>query len=152
MRWRYGPAASRTFLLGVTVASVSTLLCLLVAEFVIRVAFRDVTTTPDVSYFTLQWRARNPPMMNRFGFRERDFSTQPEDGVLRIAVIGDSFTYGQGLPAHERLTNILERQLNQHSGRFEVLNFGRRGTETVHHIRFLEHTVLATAPDFVLLQ
>jgi hypothetical protein len=52
------------------------------------------------------------------------------------------------------MTNILERRLNDSGGstRYEVLNFGRPGSETVDHIDILRHSVLANRPDFVVLQ
>jgi hypothetical protein len=72
--------------------------------------------------------------------------------VYRIAVIGDSITYGQGIQEHDRFTNVLEQQLCSQSTRYEVLNFGRPGAETVDHLDFLQSIVLNTEPDFILLQ
>jgi len=145
--------AFRNFI-GATLLVVGSLtLSLLVAEGLVRYVFRDVTTTgDDSSYFGLKWRAANPPAKNHWRFREREFADKPAEGVYRIAVIGDSFTWGQGIVEGDRVTNILEQRLNQSTKKFEVLNFGRSGAETVNHLEFLHDVVLKVSPDFVLLQ
>jgi hypothetical protein len=52
-----------------------------------------------------------------------------------------------------RFTELLEGRLNEQGDlRFQVLNFGRPGRDTVHHVELLESTVLPLHPDFVLLQ
>ena len=67
-------------------------------------------------------------------------------------MVGDSFTYGQGIPTEDRLTEILQERLGGDPGRFEILNFGRKGTETFEHVETLKEAVLPAAPHFVLLQ
>jgi len=49
------------------------------------------------------------------------------------------------------MTNILEEKLNASGQKYEVLNFGRPGAETVDELALLP-TVLSLAPDFVLPQ
>jgi len=63
-------------------------------------------------------------------------------------VIGDSFTWGQGIEAAERFSNLLEGSLGP---RYEVLNFGVPGHDMPQHLEVLEQ-VLPLKPDFVLLQ
>jgi hypothetical protein len=48
-------------------------------------------------------------------------------GVLRVAVLGDSFTEGQGVKEEDTYPRALERALNRTGPSWEVLNFGRRG-------------------------
>jgi hypothetical protein len=50
------------------------------------------------------------------------------------------------------MTNILEEQLNRDEGKYEVLNFGRKGANTIDHIEFLRDAVIPLRPDFVLLR
>src|SRR3990172_85594 len=66
---------------------------------------------------------------NKHGFREKDFSYPKPPGTYRIMVLGDSFTWGEGLAVQERYTAIAEKLLNEHfdDRKFEVLNFGTRG-------------------------
>jgi hypothetical protein len=143
----------RGFIRATLVVVGSSILSLFVAEGLARYAFRDVTSTGDNgSYFAIKGRAGNPPAMNHWGFREREFADKPAEGVYRIAVIGDSFTYGQGITESDRVTNILEQRLSQSTRKFEVLNFGRPGAETLDELEFLHDVVFKVSPDFVLLQ
>jgi lysophospholipase L1-like esterase len=85
--------------------------------------------------------------VNSFGFREREI--QPKRaGVYRIVVVGDSYTWGQGLGDDERFSNVLEGLLGPH---YEVLNFGLPGHTMPEHLAELD-VVLKLSPDFVLLQ
>lgn len=138
---------ANTMLLGVTVV-----VMLVFAEFFVRILFADITTTSDnASYFALRWKAENKPSVNSFGFREREISRQKPVGTYRIAVIGDSLTYGQGIAEDQRFSHIIEQKLNTGEAKVEVLNFGRPGAETIDHIDFLDD-VFQVEPDFILLQ
>jgi hypothetical protein len=123
------------------------------AEFVVRWAFRDVTTTTDNwSYFARRWH--RTVRTNSYGFRERDFSLTKPRGIYRIAVIGDSIAYGQGIDEQDRFSNLIEKQLTHQNGKrgYEVLNFGQPGAETIDHLKILAYPVLEAEPDFVLLE
>ena len=66
---------------------------------------------------------------NRLQFRDRDFGARRE-GVLRVAVLGDSFTEGQGVKEADTYPRRLEALLNEaQPGQWEVLNWGRRGAD-----------------------
>ena len=85
--------------------------------------------------------------VNSLGFRERE--VQPKRaGVYRIVVVGDSYTWGQGIADDERFSNVLEALLGP---RYEVLNFGLPGHTMPEHLAELD-VVLKLSPDFVLLQ
>jgi hypothetical protein len=122
------------------------------AEFGLRAFFAEITTTHDTStYWGRHWRATQV-RLNHLRFREGEFAMQKPPGIYRIAVLGDSFTFGQGISEEDRFSNRLEVALNDSDRAFEVLNFGRRGAETVDQIRMLEDTVFSVEPDFILLQ
>ena len=65
---------------------------------------------------------------NQFGFRDRDF-VKKADGVFRIIVAGDSYTYGHGLPERLAWPRQLESLLRQKfpDKQIEVYNFGFYG-------------------------
>jgi hypothetical protein len=90
---------------------------------------------------------------------ERRYSTQqfrgPEigphrPGVVRVGVIGDSFTEGMGVKEADTYPRVLQRLLDTAApGRFEVLNLGRRGYDfPALHDLFL--AALAFDPDVVV--
>src|SRR5262249_38024874 len=90
-----------------------------------------------------------PPKVsvNRNGYRDREFG--PKDpNRYRIAVIGDSLTWGQGIDARERFTNLIEDALGP---RYEVLNLGIPGHDMPQHLDVLDQALTAQ-PDFILLQ
>ena len=131
----------------------STLVVMVFAsEIGLRVLFSGITTTNDnSSYWARRWLEAHQNT-NRLRFREREFSMQKAAGVNRIVVLGDSFTYGQGVEEEDRFTNRLQAALGGRSRAFEVLNFGAAGAQTEDELRVLENTVIGIHPDFVLLQ
>jgi hypothetical protein len=108
---------------------------LCVAEVGVRFTFRGlVEPTPAVS-------------LNSLGFRDREIG--PKDPHrYRIAVIGDSFTFGNGVEEPDRFSNLIQGYLGS---RYEVLNFGHPGNNLPEHLDELD-LVLKMQPDFVLLQ
>ena len=142
-----GVSIGNLLLLGVSI-----LLVLVMAEVFVRILFDDITTTGDnSSYFARKWKETNKPSVNSLGYREREISVQKPAGVYRIAVVGDSLTYGQGIAEQDRFSRLMERRLNGGKISYQVYNFGIPGAETIDHIRFLED-VFKIDPDFVLLQ
>jgi lysophospholipase L1-like esterase len=70
--------------------------------------------------------------------------------VLRVMVLGDSFTEGQGVKEPDTYPRALERRLNaMEPGRFEVLNCGRRGEDFPALFHAFEE-VLRHDPDVVV--
>jgi lysophospholipase L1-like esterase len=66
---------------------------------------------------------------NRLQFRDAEFGPR-RPGVRRVAVLGDSFTEGQGVKEADTYPRRLEALLNAADpGRWEVLNWGRRGAD-----------------------
>jgi hypothetical protein len=72
-------------------------------------------------------------------------------GVVRVAVIGDSFTEGMGVKEEDTYARVLHRLLNTgaEAGHWEVFNCGRRGYD-FPAIHDLFETVLALEPDVVV--
>jgi hypothetical protein len=86
---------------------------------------------------------------NALGFREGPFSPK-RPGALRVMVVGDSFTEGQGVKEDDTMVRVLDRILAREApGRFEVLNCGRRGADFPALYEIFEK-VLAFDPDVVV--
>jgi lysophospholipase L1-like esterase len=90
---------------------------------------------------------------NSHGLREREIPIEKPDSVVRIAVLGDSYTFGFGVRAHRAYPRELEGLLNQrsHGRRFQVLNFGVGGYSTQDEAIVLRDRALAWSPDLVIL-
>jgi hypothetical protein len=123
-------------------------------EFFVRIFFHDVLSTADgTSYFSLKNQRLFEKERNGFGFRGKEFKETPDDRY-RIVVLGDSFTYGQGVyPAKYRFTEQIESTLNkQQKGKgIEIVNVGICGFNLPNHYKFL-HFIDAIQPDYVLYQ
>jgi hypothetical protein len=84
--------------------------------------------------------------INSDGLRGPERSRTKPDGVKRIAVLGDSFTWGIGASDDDLYVNLLEKKVPGS----EVLNFGVSGYGPVH-FHLLTEKVLAFSPDAVVL-
>ena len=90
--------------------------------------------------------------INAHGMRDtRDYAIPKPDGVMRIAVIGDSVTFGTGVELEDTYAKQLETALNANDGpTVEVLNFGVPGTNTPHHIAMIDQAGRFD-PDVIVL-
>lgn len=152
------PASTSSRVLGALASSVvrlsvllmSTVASIAAAEGAVRWVYRDVTTTANFrGYFSNKWLATEV-RHNHYGYRGAEFDEVKPAGVYRVAVMGDSFTYGNGVPEAERFSNLVGAALADRG--IEVLNFGFPGNNWPEHVATLERRVLRLRPDFVLLQ
>lgn len=92
--------------------------------------------------------------VNRWGMRDRDRTLQKPQGVVRIAVVGNSPVMGYGVNDDETFTRQLERLLNERnsvSGRsYEVLNFGVGRYWAIHRRAQIDHIVRPFEPDVIV--
>lgn len=79
------------------------------------------------------------------------FAPEAAEGVLRIALFGDSFTHGDDVPVEHSFGQVLEQQLITAGIPAEVLNFGVGGYGIDQAmLRYREHGA-TFAPDLVVL-
>lgn len=144
---RRGSAAMRSTLLRLAFMTGVTVLALLAAEYAARFAFRQARSSGNARDFVAQHGTAGPAIRsNNLNFRDRDVPSKTDR--YRIVVVGDSFTWGQGIDETERFSNVIEAQLGP---RYEVFNFGRPGNNMPEHLDVLTEA-LGISPDFVLLQ
>jgi lysophospholipase L1-like esterase len=125
---------------------VVAVLSLVAAEFAARFVFRNAGTSGNAGDFVGRHGPAPAIRANSLGFREREIP--PKSDKYRIVVVGDSFTWGQGIEEADRFSDLLERDLGGH---YEVFNFGRPGNNMPEHLEVLDQA-LKVSPDFVLLQ
>jgi hypothetical protein len=93
--------------------------------------------------------------INRYGFRGPDWSERPADGVLRIAMLGDSFLDSTNLSEQEALTRIIENDIASCPAlagrRVEVLNLGVSGYGTTQQYLQLRQRAASFHPHLALL-
>lgn len=90
--------------------------------------------------------------MNALGYRGAPRPPERGDGAPRIAMLGDSFTYGYGVRQLETVPAYLEQQLRAH-GRpaAEVLNFGVPGYQIEDMLAQWRAFARRWQPDLVLV-
>jgi lysophospholipase L1-like esterase len=142
---RRGRTAAPVFAVRVAFRAAVIVAALVGAEDAARFAYREQRSSGNANDFVAVQAGKPDVVNNELGFRDREIPPKSPDRY-RIAVVGDSFTWGQGLRAEERFSNVVGARLGP---QFEVFNFGENGT--TNHLTQLAR-MLPTSPDFVLLQ
>lgn len=92
--------------------------------------------------------------INSDGFRDKEFSREKAPGIFRIAVVGDSVTFGWRQRLEDTYPKKLEQLLQAHNKstiQFEVLNFGIGGYNAEQEIELIKTKVLLYNPDLILI-
>jgi hypothetical protein len=90
---------------------------------------------------------------NSEGWRDRLYSLEKPEGVVRIAVVGDSFTMGSGIEIDDVYHSVLESRLNAEGRepRFEFLSFGVGTYDVRSYTSITKEEVLRYDPDLILI-
>jgi lysophospholipase L1-like esterase len=93
--------------------------------------------------------------INSQGLRDYEYSSTKPAGEYRIMLLGDSTTFGWGVPLNETAAKILERNLNaKHLPGYdhvEVLNAGVGNYDTVQEVTYYQIRGRVFNPDLVVL-
>ncbi len=93
--------------------------------------------------------------INSEGLRDREHSKQKPEGVLRIAVLGDSYAEALQVGQEKAFWSLMEARLQTCESfggkRVEVINFGVSGYGTAQELFTLRERVWDYSPDIVLL-
>jgi lysophospholipase L1-like esterase len=100
-----------------------------------------VPHTFAVSYNTNSQRFRS----------DKTFTPYPDPKVIRVAVVGDSFTFGWGANDDQTYPSRLDQLLNSKVGPTEVLNAGVCGTGTGNEALWYDLWVRRFHPNLVIL-
>jgi lysophospholipase L1-like esterase len=95
--------------------------------------------------------------LNRYNLRDRDYLDPKRPDARRVLILGDSFTFGQGVYNDDAIfPEILERQLNASQAipgveHVEVLNAGISGSLTGNWLNLCHALFPQFDPDIVLI-
>ncbi|HKV55029.1 MAG TPA: SGNH/GDSL hydrolase family protein [Candidatus Binataceae bacterium] len=93
--------------------------------------------------------------INRDGFRGPDYPLHKPPGVLRVAVLGDSYVEAMQVAEDRTFTAVIGRELAHcpavKGQRVEAMNFGVDGYGTAQELITLRKKALAYSPDIVVL-
>lgn len=88
---------------------------------------------------------------NQYGFRDKEWKIEKEDGMKRLIVFGDSYTEGDGVEQEYSFPSVLERKLNKSNPKWEVFNAGVNGSDPFFYYKFLKYEIAKYQPDFILM-
>lgn len=163
-----GPGAAKAPALwqGLAVSAVTLVLALAVLEVVVRLYVPRPPRwhEPQVrarSSPTLQWELRphqraytidSRVVTNAAGFRAATDS-EPGTGSIRILAMGDSITFGHGVPFEAVYARQVERLLDERypGRRVEVINMGVPGYNIRQHLIALKEKGVRYRPHLVIL-
>lgn len=113
----------------------------------------------EVAYLNLPGEATSSTLghavdVNPMGMRERPYALPKPPGTLRVVVLGDSYVFGWGVAAEERLGVHLEAALREGasdlSGEVECLHLAVASWNVVAECAWLLRQLEALRPDLVL--
>lgn len=90
---------------------------------------------------------------NSRGLRDREFEYERAPDEFRLLCLGDSFTWGQMVPANAAYPKVLERLLQKRDAarRFSVINAGQLGWNTADEARWLAREGVRYRPHVVVV-
>jgi lysophospholipase L1-like esterase len=89
--------------------------------------------------------------INSHGYRNKEVLVKKKPGVTRIMMLGDSLTFGWGVPAENTVSAQLEKLLTNDNQQFEVINTGVGNTNTEMQIASFLDKGIILSPDIVVL-
>src|SRR6185436_6506935 len=142
-----------------------------IGELVVRIAFKQQTVLfpryhTDYRYGDYTLRGIRPAsefwhtsadgswrfVTNNRGLRDsRDFAYEKPLGVTRVLSLGDSHTQGYEVRQEATFSAVLERYLDAHSVRAQVLNAGVSGFSTAEELAYLVGEGYKYKPDVVVV-
>jgi len=109
--------------------------------------------TPNATYWHL--KENNHPItgkINKYGWRDRDWSILKPVNTVRIAVLGDSFVESFQIESNRTFLALTEMILNSDKKKnYELMNFGISGATQTEELIIIENDVIKFSPDAVIL-
>jgi len=90
--------------------------------------------------------------INSKGFRGPEFSEEKQQNTYRIINMGDSSTFGVGVPYGDLHSAVLKDMLNrqaQPQKRYEVINAGVPGYSSLQGLKYLKKELIKYKPDII---
>jgi len=161
----------KNILVNLSMSILFIVISFIIAEFIVRSLYKDENilfpryhTDAQYGQFTLRKIRPNSVFwhtspdgkwkftINKRGLRnDKDFEYEKAEGTIRIISLGDSHT--QGYESRQDLTfsAIMEKYLNAHGHKAEVINAGISGFSSAEELLYLENEGIKYKPDFVVL-
>lgn len=123
------------------------ILCLFILEITLRTGKFDGEENPTPIWIPERFKAINRQITiqnkeiakhNTFGFNDRERSRHKAPKTSRIAILGDSFVWGGGVPYDVIWSHKFEKIISGRFQNIEVLSWGISGWSTLDELNFLK--------------
>jgi lysophospholipase L1-like esterase len=154
---RTPPPPARAILLKALLVVGSVTLAGILAEGILRVAGLSPPTSAHLLPPHAVQRDRQTEWdlvyeVNSLGLRDEEHPYRREAGAeMRIVVVGDSFTFGQGVARRETFPEVLEETLSTAGTKAEVINVSCIGVGAESYFVLVRDVALRFDPDVVVL-
>jgi hypothetical protein len=109
--------------------------------------------TPNSTYWC--YKENDHPIsgkINKFGYRDKDWSVEKPEHTYRVAVLGDSYVAALEVEEDSTFMAIAQAELIAvRDENFEIMNFGRPGYTQSEELLILESDVMRFCPDMVVV-
>jgi len=115
---------------------------------------RGWETTKNFKGVTKTWEFETDIDISSEGFRDYEHTKDKINGTYRIVGLGDSFTFGFGVPFEETYLRILEKKFNQSSPgkqQYEIIKTGIPGYCLLQEFLLFKEEGVNYKPDLVLI-
>jgi HEAT repeat protein len=138
----------------------SLLICLLLLEVTLRTGWFDDADNPHPVWIPYKFKKIHDEIernnwkfakLNPHKFTDLVRSVTKEEGVRRIAILGDSFVWGTGIPYQLTWNHKLEDMINSKYRNIEVLHWGFPAWSTMDELSFLENHGLKYNIDMLIV-
>ena len=88
---------------------------------------------------------------NSLGLRDYEYSLKKPENIKRIVFLGDSFTFGWGVPLDKLYSKQVEKMFNRKEQKMEVINMGIGNYNSIMEVELFKRKGLPLDPDMVVL-
>lgn len=90
--------------------------------------------------------------VNRFGWKDKEWSLEKSEGTIRVAVLGDSYVEALQVEPERNFLSLVEQEWDKtNHPQIELMNFSRSAFTQTEEWLVLQRDVLKFAPDAVVL-
>jgi lysophospholipase L1-like esterase len=159
-------------LINISIVLISVFLTVLVLELVLRAVYkfkfspRGLARIPVAKTYKLSEnknllyellpdsKARNRGVdfvINSFGFRDKEYQKK-KVSKIRLIFVGDSITYGWGIPLKHTYHKRLERRFHARGHDVDIMGMGVVGYNTIQQYHLIKEKTLDFNADMIILQ
>jgi HEAT repeat protein/lysophospholipase L1-like esterase len=137
----------RKITINTAIIITAILSCLLLFELFLRTGILDGKDSPNPVWIPHKFTKIHEEINqqnwevakhNPYRFTDKVRNLKKDRGVTRIAVLGDSFVWGYGIPYKEAWGHKLDKMITDKYQNFEVMNWGMSGWSTIDELSFFE--------------